>query len=55
MDLERTTTALLNGLFDPRNAAAWETFDRRYRPILVGFVRNSSSASRSSAWRRSAS
>lgn len=40
MDLDRTTTALLNGLFDPRNAAAWETFDRRYRPILIGFVRN---------------
>jgi RNA polymerase sigma factor (sigma-70 family) len=40
MDLDRTTTALLNGLFDPRNAAAWEAFDRRYRPILVGFVRN---------------
>lgn len=40
MDLDRTTTALLNGLFDPKNAAAWETFDRRYRPILLGFVRN---------------
>ena len=40
MDLDRTTTALLNGLFDPRNAAAWEAFDRRYRPILIGFVRN---------------
>ncbi|MFM7134793.1 MAG: RNA polymerase sigma factor [Planctomycetota bacterium] len=41
MDLDRTTTALLAGLFDPKNAAAWETFDRRYRPILVGFARNS--------------
>jgi len=40
MDLERTTTALLVGLFDPANAAAWELFDRRYRPILVGFARN---------------
>jgi len=40
MDLDRTTTALLSGLFDPRNAAAWEAFDRRYRPILMGFVRN---------------
>ena len=40
MDLDRTTTALLSGLFDPRNAAAWEAFDRRYRPILTGFVRN---------------
>ncbi len=39
-DLDRTTTALLTGLFDPRNAAAWEAFDRRYRPILVGFARN---------------
>lgn len=40
MDLDRTTTALLSGLFDPRNAAVWEAFDRRYRPILLGFVRN---------------
>lgn len=40
MDLDRTTTALLNGLFDPKNAAAWEAFDRRYRPILIGFVRH---------------
>lgn len=40
MDLDRTTTALLTGLFDPKNAAAWEAFDRRYRPILVGFARN---------------
>ena len=40
MNLDRTTTALLIGLFDPRNAAAWEAFDRRYRPILVGFIRN---------------
>ena len=40
MDLERTTTALLVGLFDPANAAAWELFDRRYRPILIGFARN---------------
>jgi RNA polymerase sigma-70 factor (ECF subfamily) len=40
MDLDRTTTALLAGLFDPRNAAAWEAFDRRYRPILLGFARN---------------
>ncbi len=40
LDLDRTTTALLTGLFDPRNAAAWEAFDRRYRPILVGFARN---------------
>jgi len=40
MDLDRTTTALLTALFDPKNAAAWEMFDRRYRPILVGFARN---------------
>ena len=39
-DPERTTTALLVGLSDPRNAGAWEAFDRRYRPILTGFVRN---------------
>jgi hypothetical protein len=40
MDLDRTTTALLTGLLDPANAAAWELFDRRYRSILVGFARN---------------
>ncbi len=40
MDLDRTTTAMLTALHDPRNAAAWEAFDRRYRPILVGFTRN---------------
>ena len=40
MDLDRTTTALLTGLLDPKNAAAWELSDKRYRPILVGFARN---------------
>lgn len=40
MDLERTTTALLAALHDSSNAAAWEQFDRRYRPILVGFARS---------------
>lgn len=37
-DLERTTTALLAGLFDPANADAWQAFDRRYRPIVMGFA-----------------
>lgn len=40
MEIDRTTTALLAALFDPKNAAAWEAFDRRYRPILMGFARN---------------
>lgn len=40
MDLTRTTTALLQGLHDTANEPAWEAFDRRYRPILVGFARN---------------
>lgn len=40
MDLDRTTTALLAALHDSANAAAWEAFDRRYRPILVGFARS---------------
>ena len=40
VDLERTTTALLTGLFDPANAEAWQAFDRRYRPILIGFARS---------------
>lgn len=40
MELDRTTTALLAGLLDPANSKAWEVFDQRYRPILVGFARN---------------
>jgi RNA polymerase sigma factor (sigma-70 family) len=40
MDLDRTTTALLAALHDSANAAAWEAFDQRYRPILVGFARS---------------
>lgn len=34
-----TATELLCGLHDSDNAAAWEEFDHRYRPILVGFLR----------------
>jgi len=34
-----TTTRLLEGLHRPGDAGAWEEFDRRYRPILVGFLR----------------
>jgi RNA polymerase sigma-70 factor (ECF subfamily) len=34
-----TTTELLDGLHDRGNHAAWEEFDRRYRPILMGFLR----------------
>ena len=40
MELTRTSTALLEGLRDSENAILWEAFDRRYRPILVGFARN---------------
>jgi len=32
----KTTTALLEGLFDLQNAAAWREFDDRFRPIVVG-------------------
>jgi RNA polymerase sigma factor (sigma-70 family) len=35
----RTTTRLLEGLFDPAADAVWEEFDRRYRPIIVGLAR----------------
>ena len=31
----KTTTALLEGLFDLQNASAWRQFDDRFRPILV--------------------
>lgn len=34
-----TTTALLDGLHEQGNRAAWDEFDRRYRPILVAFLR----------------
>jgi RNA polymerase sigma-70 factor (ECF subfamily) len=34
----RTTTMLLEGLHDEANAEAWEEFDRRFRPIIVGFA-----------------
>lgn len=34
-----TATELLDGLHEPGNQAAWEEFDRRYRPIMVGFLR----------------
>lgn len=37
-DLVTTTTNLLAGLHDCGNRAVWEEFDRRYRPILVGFL-----------------
>lgn len=32
----KTTTALLEGLFDLQNAVAWREFDDRFRPIVVG-------------------
>jgi len=39
IEATRTTTALLEGLHDPTNEAVWMEFDRRYRPILLGFGR----------------
>jgi RNA polymerase sigma-70 factor (ECF subfamily) len=36
---ETTTTQLLDGLHDQGNRAVWEEFDRRYRPILMGYLR----------------
>ncbi|MDZ4752946.1 MAG: RNA polymerase sigma factor [Phycisphaerae bacterium] len=38
--MTRTTTAMLEALHDAANEPAWEAFDARYRPILVGFARN---------------
>lgn len=37
--LTHTTTALLDGLHQQGNQSAWNEFDRRYRPILVAFLR----------------
>ncbi len=34
-----TTTELLDGLHETRNNIAWGEFDRRYRPILIAFLR----------------
>ena len=39
VDTTRTTTALLEGLFDPANELVWLEFDQRYRPIVVAFAR----------------
>ena len=39
MDIDRTTTALLEGLFDSDNELAWSHFDARYRPIVIAFAR----------------
>src|SRR5215470_17447898 len=38
-DLIRTTTELLDGLHESGNRAVWNEFDRRYRPILIAFLR----------------
>ena len=40
MDINRTTTAMLDGLHDPSNDRVWIEFDERYRPILIGFARS---------------
>lgn len=37
--IDRTSTALLQGLNDPANEQVWREFDVRYRPILIGFAR----------------
>lgn len=34
-----TTTTLLDGLRDPKNAGAWGGFVTRYRPVVVGYAR----------------
>lgn len=39
-NLSRTTTAMLDALHNPSDVAAWEEFDTRYRPVLIGFARN---------------
>ena len=34
-----TNTTLLEGLFDPRNVQAWQIFDSRYRPLVIGYAK----------------
>lgn len=38
--LTRTTTQLLDDLRDSANEIAWVEFDRRFRPVLLGFARS---------------
>lgn len=40
MDIDRTTTQMLDGLADESNQHVWTQFDERYRPILIGFARS---------------
>jgi DNA-directed RNA polymerase specialized sigma24 family protein len=37
--LPLTTTLLLAQICDPQHTDAWTEFDRRYRPVLIGFGR----------------
>jgi RNA polymerase sigma-70 factor (ECF subfamily) len=37
--MTNTTTELLAGLRQSENRGAWGEFDRRYRPILIAFIR----------------
>lgn len=37
-EISRTSTIFLHRLGDPGDHLVWETFDRRYRPIIVGFA-----------------
>lgn len=39
-DSIQTTTELLAGLHEYGNRQAWDEFDRRYRPILVAFLKH---------------
>ena len=39
MSIEKTTTALLNGLHDTGNLQAWTDLDARCRPIMLGVAR----------------
>lgn len=40
VDIDRTTTEMLDGLHDSSNDRVWTDFDERYRPILIGFGRS---------------
>lgn len=39
IQMTRTTTAMLEDLFDARNDEVWSAFDSRYRPLIVGFAK----------------
>lgn len=45
----QTTTELLNALSNPAEQGLWRLFDRRYRPVITGFVMSTMGLNRDEA------